>query len=293
MLMLFAVPDKQPVTEDKCNKLICGLNADCREQNGAASCFCPPNYLGDPYVSCRPECVLNSDCPRDKSCARNRCTDPCANACGSNAKCRVINHNPVCTCEDGFEGDAYSSCVPKTPVVIEEIKRVDVCNPSPCGSNAECLAQNGLAVCVCIHGQRGDPYVSCRPECASNAECNNNLACIGQKCRDPCPGTCGIQAKCQVIGHNPICSCPVGYSGDPRVQCKIDRIPVFPKPECEVDRDCPSNKACVEQRCRDPCTERVGICAPNAICQVIAHRPVCGCPEGYTGNPQFQCIIGN
>lgn len=41
------------------------------------------------------------------------------------------------------------------------------------------------------------------------------------KCQDPCPGTCGLNAKCYVVNHNPICSCPAGYNGDPFRHCQL------------------------------------------------------------------------
>jgi hypothetical protein len=42
---------------------------------------------------------------------------------------------------------------------------------------------------------------------------------MGQKCKDPCPGTCGQNAKCDVINHSPICSCISGYTGDAFTRC--------------------------------------------------------------------------
>ena len=95
-----------------CDPNPCGTNAQCKEQNGAINCVCPTNYIGDPYSSCRPECVLNTDCPRDQSCVRNRCVDPCAGTCGINADCRVANHIPVCSCKESYTGDPYGSCRP-------------------------------------------------------------------------------------------------------------------------------------------------------------------------------------
>ena len=60
----------------------------------------------------------------------------------------------------------------------------------------------------------------CRPECVINSECPPSLACVNLKCANPCVGVCGINAKCDVVGHNPICSCPVGYIGDPFTSCR-------------------------------------------------------------------------
>lgn len=53
-----------------------------------------------------------------------------------------------------------------------------------------------------------------------NSECLGNQACIGEKCRDPCPGSCGVNALCNVINHTPICTCINGFTGDPFVNCQ-------------------------------------------------------------------------
>lgn len=88
----------------------CGSNAVCREQNGAGACQCLPEYFGNPYEGCRPECVGNSDCPSNRACVQNKCTDPCPGTCGQNADCQVVNHVPSCTCRIGFTGDPYRYC---------------------------------------------------------------------------------------------------------------------------------------------------------------------------------------
>lgn len=95
---------------------------------------------------------------------------------------------------------------------------IDPCNPSPCGPNSVCRNNNGQAVCSCQQEYIGAPP-NCRPECVVNNECPQNRACYKFKCTDPCPGTCGLGARCQVINHNPICSCPTGLTGDPFTRC--------------------------------------------------------------------------
>ena len=101
--------------------------------------------------------------------------------------------------------------------VPDEPKRP--CVPDPCGSNAQCRESAGRAVCSCLPGFFGDPHRECRPECVISSECDSSLACIKQKCKDPCPGTCGISALCEVVNHNPICYCPSDLTGDPFVRC--------------------------------------------------------------------------
>lgn len=92
--------------QDPCNPSPCGANAECN--NGICTCF--PEYQGDPYRGCRPECVLNTDCPRERACVRNKCIDPCIGTCGQNALCTVYNHIPMCSCNPGFTGNAFILC---------------------------------------------------------------------------------------------------------------------------------------------------------------------------------------
>lgn len=93
-----------------CSPSPCGTNAICKEMNNAGSCSCLPDYIGNPYEGCRPECSINSDCPSNKACIRNKCMDPCPGTCGQNAMCNVINHLPSCTCLPGFTGDPFRYC---------------------------------------------------------------------------------------------------------------------------------------------------------------------------------------
>lgn len=93
------------------------------------------------------------------------------------------------------------------------------CEPSPCGSNSECHVVNNRAACSCRAGYLGAPP-ACRPECAVNSDCPTNKACINRKCRDPCIHSCGLDAICNVVGHNPICICPENFpEGDPFIRC--------------------------------------------------------------------------
>lgn len=119
----------------------------------------------------------------------------------------------MCSCPNGMEGNAFVQC---RPFFVE---KPNPCHPSPCGPNSQCREINGQGVCSCVQGYIGSPP-TCRPECVVSSECPQNEACSNQKCRDPCPGTCGVGAKCMVINHNPICSCPPKYSGNPFVRCQ-------------------------------------------------------------------------
>lgn len=321
-----------PVADDPCNPSPCGTNALCR--NGQCSCI--PEHQGDPYVSCRPECVLNTDCPRDRACVRHKCIDPCPGTCGVNALCEVTNHIPICRCPEQMSGNAFFECRPVPPAKIQ-----DPCRPSPCGPNSQCRVVQQTAVCSCLADYVGSPP-RCRPECVTNSDCPADQACQNMKCRDPCSGTCGFNALCNVVNHSPFCSCPTGMSGNPFVRCEQlskcrgfvnsalqltmiltvirDEKPQNPcvpspcgpnsecrvtgdspscsclaefigappncRPECISNSECPTNQACINQKCSDPCP---GLCGQNANCRVFSHTAMCLCDGGFTGDPFSQC----
>ncbi|KAJ6647055.1 Protocadherin Fat 1, partial [Pseudolycoriella hygida] len=234
-------------------------------------------------------------CTSNKACIRNKCVDPCPGSCGQSATCSVLNHVPTCTCFSGFIGDPFVKCEPAPPP--KPVQFEDPCNPSPCGANAQCsngictcvalyhaiVEQrpchpspcgpnsqcreiNGQAVCSCIPSYIGTPP-SCRPECVINSECPLNEACINAKCRDPCPGSCGQNAKCSVRNHVPICTCPNRYDGNPFIQCR---------PIIEV----PPQKDPV-----NPC--HPSPCGSNSECRAVGDSPSCSCLIGFIGAPPY------
>lgn len=101
---------REPEIATPCSPSPCGANAKCTERNGAGACKCLPEYFGDPYLECRPECVLNSDCSRNTACVNNKCKDPCPGVCGNNAECYVANHSPSCSCFSGYTGNPSVAC---------------------------------------------------------------------------------------------------------------------------------------------------------------------------------------
>ena len=215
----------QPIKQrDPCNPSPCGENTQCNvDLSGNAICSCLPGYEGEPLLAqgCQPECVLQNDCPYTEACINYKCVDPCPGSCGVQAHCTVVDHNPICNCPKGFEGDPFFRCerIPELPS-----RPKDPCNPSPCGTNTQCTVLDGGAVCECMNDYIGDPLSSCKPECILSSECPAHLACINMKCKDPCPGACGSNADCRVIrNHNPTCTCREGYTGDPFVGCTIAR----------------------------------------------------------------------
>ena len=94
---------------------------------------------------------------------------------------------------------------------------------------------------------------------------------------NPCnPPPCGLNSQCQVVAGEAQCACLTNMVGNPP-DCR---------PDCVLSSSCPSNEACVNQKCVNPCA---GTCGPNADCRVVNHAPSCSCREGFTGNAFADC----
>ncbi|VEN46221.1 unnamed protein product [Callosobruchus maculatus] len=315
---------KPEPARNPCDPSPCGPNSQCRVVGNTPACSCLPNFVGH-APNCRPECVINAECPGNLACQREKCTDPCPGSCGTNTECTVVSHRPVCSCRAGYTGDPFAGCS-LVPIVQPTEAPPEPCNPSPCGANAICKERNGVGSCTCIPEYFGDPYTGCRPECVTNSDCPREKACINNKCKDPCPGTCGINAECNVVNHSPSCSCLPGYTGNPLTSCRqppptpeprgnpcvpspcgpysvcreVDGhavcscqanyigTPPACRPECMVSSECPQNRACINNKCKDPCP---GTCGINARCQVVNHNPICSCPQNYVGDPFVRCVV--
>lgn len=200
-----------------CSPSPCGPNAICKEQKNAGACVCLPDHIGNPYEGCRPECVVNSDCATNLACIQNKCKNPCNNICGRNAICNVLNHAPSCQCLPGLIGSPYQNCY-EDKIADVPVIQTNPCLPSPCGPYSICKVTNDQAICTCQPEYLGTPP-NCKPECLISSECNQQQACIKQKCRNPCEGVCGQNTECKVINHSPICSCRSQYTGDPFSKC--------------------------------------------------------------------------
>ena len=109
-MSIVAVETSRPAPTNPCQPSPCGPNSQCQVRGESPACSCLPSYIGAP-PNCRPECVISPECSSNKACVNQKCRDPCAGACGSNAQCRVVNHTPMCTCDVGYTGDPFSYCV--------------------------------------------------------------------------------------------------------------------------------------------------------------------------------------
>ena len=143
--------------------------------------------------------------------------------------------------------------------------------------------------------------------CAVDRDCGDPDKCVDGTCRDACNvDPCGANAICKSRLHASSCTCPIGYTGNPQVQCVKSKYPpascsaphkhvsVTPDivpvlaPECADNSECPPWNACINRQCLNPCAV-TDPCATNAFCKVQEHEPICTCPEGYFGDPRVSC----
>jgi len=285
---------------DPCDPSPCGPGAVCTVSGlGNAICRCEPGLIPNPdtITGCKPECIIDPDCPGDYVCEQQKCIprpDPCdPSPCGPGAICTVgPSGNPICRCEPGLipNPDTITGCKPECIIdpdcgsrdlVCENQKCVlkpDPCDPSPCGPGTMCMTNKiGNPICRCLAGliPKPDTITGCGPECTIDPDCSTGYICENQKCveePDPCdPNPCGPGAICNPDGS---CKCPPGSFGDPRQKCT--------QGECQRDEDCTDLEACEDYYCINPC--KSGTCQKDLFCKVIRHVPVCG--REYVPEPQ-------
>lgn len=288
------------------NPCNCGSHATCNVENHRAVCSCESGYEGNPNIACRPiGCRTDSECDSGKACVNANCVNPCLvnDPCGINAECYTYQRRAECRCISGYRGDPFTAChvigcrsngdCPSD----KQCTNAQCVNPclydNPCSPRAECQASNHLAVCKCPIGFTGNPYIDCvrepQPECEYDTDCPSRLACINQKCGDPCLAfePCQKPAYCEVVPSSPVrtmvCICPEGYVSSGPATCK-PTVPITPV-GCISDSDCASDRACINSICRNPCN-----CGSNSECRIKDHKPVCSCAQGYEGNPEIECV---
>lgn len=109
LMLLVWIFDTAPVESHPCSPSPCGPNSQCREINVQSVCSCLVGFVGSP-PTCRPECIVDSDCNLNEACSNQKCRNPCIGTCGVGANCKVFNHKPICTCRPGLTGDPFTRC---------------------------------------------------------------------------------------------------------------------------------------------------------------------------------------
>ncbi|KAK0166733.1 hypothetical protein PV327_004222 [Microctonus hyperodae] len=304
---------------------VCGINAHCDAKNHVPICSCPPGYSGDPFKSCYIADPLHLI--TEAACKPS--------PCGVNTKCEVIREVPVCSCLPGYRGSPLVGCRHECENDSDCSSHLS-CSASfkcespcrSCGDGANCDVINHQAQCSCPTNYQGNPLTKCYPECTTNTECpRSKPACLYNKCENPCEGACGINAKCELRGITPVCSCPRDMTGNPFISCRPFEPEDHCKPnpcgenavctpghdntgkerpvctcpsgytgnalincrrgECQTDSECPDNRACIDFYCQNPCTGKE--CAATAKCEARRHIAVCTCLDGTRGDAIIGC----
>ena len=323
-----------PVGESVCTnnrcRATCATEKDCAVNEKCLGGFCFAHCSRDRDCSsdeichqqfCHSGCRADSDCPSSESCMNNQCIDPCESktSCGTNAICSIVNHEKSCNCREGTDGNARIECIREARMCSREedcsygekcessMCRVECNSDNQCFDNEKCTSGFCSVICktddLCPRGFVCD-LNQCKPGCRSDSECPAADACINRKCINVCASSsaCGSDAICKAVNHSPWCSCPLKYTGNPRVECK--------KIECVVDSDCASSticqnykcisgcrsdsgclleESCISLQCTNPC-RFTGVCGENAHCSVTNHQPTCTCVEPLTGDPFIRCV---
>lgn len=169
--------------------------------------------------------------------------------------------------------------------------------------NAICTGRRHQSQCECRPGYRGNPFVQCdvplepptkvEPECKQDPDCPSQLACINQRCTNPCatPHVCTPQQTCHVLDTLPlrtmICKCPSDTITDNSGNCVPIKHEVVSG--CQSNDECSNTEVCQRGVCIDAC--RLERCGINAQCRSRDHYAECTCARGYEGNPHVECQL--
>ena len=263
---------------------VCGQNTECVARRHRHRCSCKAGYTGDANFGCSliSYCKTEDQCPSGQQCNGGRCVPGCTTTreclsgqvciqgsctptCRTNRQCpeyQVCSNNmcaPEQKCRSNDECSNDQTCRQNPVGVAECLKVCD--NTYLCGKGANCVSDNHTPMCQCPEGTFGDPLderIGCQPiECQANSNCKSNEVCNNYKCQDACSvkNQCGSNARCQSVGHNAVCFCRDGYSGDPIKGCQHINY-------------CADNP-----------------CGAKARCSNARGTYKCACPPGTVGDP--------
>ena len=243
---------------DECAGNVCGPSARCLNEPGSYKCQCPKGTQGDPYLQGCKGTPARSECKTDDDCPGQLACQ--ASVCINPCSSLPCGENALCIPEDHA---AWCRC--KVGYQENETgKCTSMCDGMICGLNAQCIAAASGPTCACTKGTTGNPFPggSCVPEvCSAASPCPEPLSCVSGKCRERCDASsCGLNAACDLNSNK--CFCREGFVGDGNFLCMPPILPPICSPGC----------------------------GPNSHCQYGLPNQ-CVCNDGFLGNPYQGCNL--
>ncbi|HUU01984.1 MAG TPA: clostripain-related cysteine peptidase [Myxococcota bacterium] len=236
---------------DKCAGVTCADHGSCNPDTGA--CACDTGYTGADCTTCASGYQDNDG---NGSCMPD-CTTGGGN-CGAHGSCDDSSGVALCTCDQGYSGDACDACAAGFQDNDGDGSCQADCVTSGiiCGAHAQCDDSGGTAVCGCETGyQDNDADGDCQPNCATSGL------------------DCGDHGSCVDASGTALCVCSLGWAGDDCSMCAAGYHPEGG--DCVEDTDCQANT-----------------CNQHGSCDDSSGVPVCSCDQEYAGAHCESCAAG-
>ena len=284
-----------------CQLGICGEDSTCIHRDHRPICVCPPGTSGNPQIKCTATTTEIYDIPppfadegippKDEPiyplfAPSSELPPPFAIKPSPPPADPPVPPPPQVPrppiipvgCESNDDCSYDNSCVNKLCM--------DICHQGFCGQSADCQTKDNRPTCICPPGTTGNPTIGC-------TSLLTEIPPLQQPPLDehfpPSPD------KPIIAGHGPTATFPPPHG---EISDAIPPEPPVPRPPpppvvapyiiaCENNDDCTADNSCINNLCYDVCS--LGVCGSNAECVITTHRPICTCPPGTTGDPQYEC----
>lgn len=241
-----------------------------------AVCTCTGNFAGDDCSTCADGFELNG-----LVCEAIVAAETCeATSCGDNGTCDDATGSIVCTCTEGFGGDACDTCAAGYLSAEDTcVRNIPCAEADPCGAYGTCADSDTGVTCGCEAGYDGTRCDECIPThfAAADGQCLEREACASDTCnnRGTCTDTTGLID----------CACDATYGGDRCEACYPGYV--------ELNGACVLAQMCQAGTCfgKGTCDDSTGLVA--CTCEPGYAAPFCdGCAIGHTGADCLTCETG-
>ena len=192
--------------------------------------------------------------------------DPCEGvSCGDHGECHVLDGEPICGCETGYDGEECDRCYPGYHHEDGDCMFDHECLPTSCAGHGECDDEGGDVTCECDSGF--DPATNC-------ATCLEGYHRSGESCveDETCDDHgCSGHGTCDASTGVAICTCDDGYRGDECDEC-------YPGYHDQDDGTCVRDDRCLDTSC-----------AGHGSCDDDGGEVICTCFEGYAPPACVEC----